>query len=276
LLILVGRASALRSHMEARKKALLRRKGYGTATAHAAQPKHEDPADDDIFDAVSGSLAHEGHKTWTQKRVEHLKSRANGGREAPVLESEVSLTALSFAAKLKARQAAALAKLSPEERLRREASALGLELPPAPAPADEEAKSWAQRRKENLMARAGARPPVKEPEVTLQVVSFAAKLKRLSASSRDSRATEGEASPAKPAEAEKAETAEAKPKEKTWAQKRKENYLARHGQRKEVKEPEVTVAAVSFAAKLKAKRASSMRDSMRASAGESSAASEQV
>ena len=100
-------------------------------------------------------------------------------------------------------------------------------------------KSFAQKRKENLLSRAqGGRP--READVAVTAVLFAAKMKRLSLEADKKKKERGEG-------------------EKTWKEKRKEAYLRTHGAAPP-KETDVAVTALTFAAKLKSR--SSIRASM--------------
>jgi len=106
-------------------------------------------------------------------------------------------------------------------------------------------KTWAQKRKENLIARAqGKRSESKDAEITITAVTFAtklqlrAKMNRLEAESGTSNSSI----------------------EESWLDKRKKNYLARHDTRP--KPSEVSLQAMMFASKLqhRARRSRGLRE----------------
>ena len=146
-------------------------------------------------------------KSSLQKRKENLLARARGGRPR---ETEVALTAIAFAAKLKSRSsrnllekaAAAAAEAAPnggaaaaEAPAAAPAEAYPVE---APAAAEEETpraakkthheKSFAQKRKEMYLKRKEGKPAPTEVAVT--AVAFAARLKSRSSTRSAAKAHE--------------------------------------------------------------------------------------
>ena len=103
------------------------------------------------------------------------------------------------------------------------------EPPQRPKSADHE-KTFAQKRKENLLSR--ARGGRRDVDVALTTVMFAAKLKRLSSADVVER---------KKREKEKKEGVQGEgPGEKSWVEKRKETYLRTHGAPPPPKEAAIT------------------------------------
>ena len=129
----------------------------------------------------------------------------------------------------------------------------------------ESGPSFAQKRKENLLSRArGGRP--REVDVGITAVLFAAKLKRLSLTDRDPLGkkqtglvgrSSGDRSSGERSSGER-EPAERAPAEKTWIEKRKDTYLRTH-HAAPPKATAVTLTAICFAAKLKARSPAARR-----------------
>ena len=144
-------------------------------------------------------------KSSLQKRKENLLARARGGRPR---ETEVALTAIAFAAKLKSRSsrnllekaAAAAAEGAPNGGAAEAPAAAPAEAYPveAPAAAEEETpraakkshheKSFAQKRKEMYLKRKEGKPAPTEVAVT--AVAFAARLKSRSSTRSAAKAHE--------------------------------------------------------------------------------------
>ena len=118
-------------------------------------------------------------------------------------------------------------------------------------------KTWAQRRKENILARSGARP--RDADVAATAIAFVSKLKvraSVRAQRRPRRATASSEASSEAASARSrpqlplaSALAASTPVQKTWAQRRKENVLARSGARPQ--EADVATTAISLVSKLK-------------------------
>lgn len=253
MLIVTAQLVAAQS-MSARKakEAYLRKHGLGTPRSRSASQEgystgYSSTEDEGLSPGKpttpTAKAASAGDKSWSQKRKENLLARASGVRREPDA-LEVSLTAVSFAAKLK-------------ESLKKKAEAKD---------ASEKAYSeltWREKRARNYGLAHGV--PVKPPEsdVALTSILFAAKLRMRVAG----RVAEGDGVVLTSGDVEQAAAAKPKPKrppgELSWKQQRKEAYLRKYGMRRveETTSADVAISSIMFAAKLRKK------------AGESAAAS---
>lgn len=208
---------------KARKEAYLRRHNLRSPRPSVEVSEGEETSAADLKVAVVApvkpkSPGGEGERSWAEKRKDHVLHRR------PSREAHPPPAAVAASPDVKPAKAA--------------------------SPRTPTEPSWAQKRKEHLLKRAGAEPA--GFDVALTAVQFAARLK-LGAS--NAAAATGKATGSPPSEPSSAASS---PREKSWAQRRKESYLARYA-RSPPAQAQVAVAAVAFAVKLKrqAKKADS-------------------
>lgn len=201
---------------KARKEAYLRRHNLRSPRPSVEVCEGEEAVAADLKVAVVAqakpkSHGGEGERSWLEKRKDHVLHRRIS-REAP--PPPVAIAA------------------SPD-------------VTPARVSPRAAEPSWAQKRKEHLLKRAGAAPA--GFDVALTAVQFAARLKLGASNAAAAAAATGEATGSPPSEPSSTASS---PREKSWAQRRKESYLARYA-RAPPAQAQVAVSAVAFAVKLK-------------------------
>ncbi|KAL1523073.1 hypothetical protein AB1Y20_018033 [Prymnesium parvum] len=186
--------------------------------------------------------------SWAQKRKMHIEARAAGHSQRPVVEA--------------APPRAAVAPTAVEAK-----------------PSLDGEKTWRERRKEAFLVTHNAKP--KQTSVGTTVIMFAALLRQRSKGGKTGqtesslRDTEVDDAPGETSDDVPilAVGEPAKPAAKSWKQKRKESYLARHSPRASTKQAHVAMTAVRFAVKLKHQQRASVDDQDKA---EEPAADEEV
>jgi len=218
---------------KSQKEAYLRRHNRGV---RSPQPElvYEEPQ-------VEKKPSGEGQKTFAQKRKENLLSRARGGRPREV---DVAVTAVLFASKLRQRSKAENPPSTPQVF-----SPLSTPTPrdegglvPKKKERGEGEKTWKEKRKDAFLRTHSGTPP-KEAEVAVAALAFASKLKARSAQNLFD-------VPSRAGSSSEPTDEVPEPREKTFAQKRKDALLRRQGI-KGIREPEIAVSSVMFASKLK-------------------------